>query len=42
MERSSLHDRIAEALRVARVRAGLTQRQLAAKIGTNQTRVACV
>ena len=40
MERTSLHDRIAATLRAARVRSGLSQRQLAAKIGTNQTRIA--
>lgn len=42
MQKSSKHDALAAALRSVREKAGLSQRELAAKLGTNQTRVSFV
>lgn len=41
MQESS-HDRLAELLKSAREKAGLSQRAMAAKLGTNQTQVSLI
>jgi len=42
MQKSSKHDALAAALRSVREKAGLSQRELAAKLGTNQTRISFI
>lgn len=42
MRKTAIHDRLADALRKAREDAGISQRDLAARLGTNQTAVSFV
>lgn len=42
IQRNELHDRLALALKAAREKAGINQRDMAAKLGTNQTAVAMI
>lgn len=42
MREGALHDRLAQRLKIAREAAGVSQRSMAAKLGTNQTQISFI